>query len=573
MSAVGGFFSGLRQGIDTGQSVRRNRKIEEVIDRQLDEYDLERSGKYDQYINEGGNPNDFPEFNESEDPFLIRGFNWLKERFGGGRSSNPEDAFVASSTATRMPQAGVMMSADGGPVRKGIPSYADGGEVVDEDTFLDDLGRHTVRYVKSALPSTIATGKDVAKNVGARGRALLDSETPTEVGHNTRRALAQELRGSARMLSAVTDDALGPIDDAIRGAGSAALGFFGFGGKRKPAAQPTDTPAQAPTEPSRSALPADKEAAATAGGSKEQPSEEIAANAMQAGVANTPGHPDNPDQDFNWAEVADAGATPDEIPHVGVSDWIDYRKNYVLASIKQGKSPAEAHEEVDQIQMRGATSNFTQASFLLKAGQPKAAALAARAAFQYFPNGSDVRLGIHQGESGPVLVGMGIDEETGEPIREGKPMILTPETMAVMAENFSNPAAFRTWTKDWRDAVFQEKQFLLDRDVAQVDAIYKDRAGRAALMRSEADLISADRGTGSGIRESDLRASFDRIADDVTLAADVEAEDVPRIRTLATKLRQRYPSQAELSDEQITEYLINAYKSGDMSEIAQLLEQ
>ena len=570
MSAVGGFFSGLRQGIDTGQSVRRNRKIEEVIDRELDEYDLGRSGKLDQYVNEGGNPNDFPEFNESEDPFLIRGFNWLKERFGGGRSSNPEDAFVASSTATRMPQAGVMMSADGGPVRKGIPSYADGGEVVDEDTYLDDLGRHAKRYFSNQLPSLRATSGSVGADVRMRGKDVLESEDAYEAGRNTRKAIGEGVIGTARMVSAATDDVLGPIPEALTAVGKGALGFIGFGGKHKPAAQP----ASAPTEPSRSALPADKQAAAEAGGSKEQPSEEIAANAMQAGVANTPGHPDSPDQDFNWAEVADAGATPDEIPHVGVNDWIEYRKNYVLASIKQGKSPAEAHQEVDEIQMRGAISNFTQASYLLKAGQPKAAALAARAAFQYFPNGSDVRLGIHQGEGGPVLVGMGIDEETGEPIREGKPMILTPETMAVMAENFSNPAAFRTWTKDWRDAVFQEKQFLLDRDVAQADAIYKDRAGRAALMRGQADLdYAASRGSSGGIKESDLRASYDRIADDVTLAADVEREDVPRIRTLATRLRQRYPSQSELSDEQITEYLINAYMSGDMSEIAQLLEQ
>jgi hypothetical protein len=111
------------------------------------------------------------------------------------------------------------------------------------------------------------------------------------------------------------------------------------------------------------------------------------------------------------------------------------------------------------MQMQGAQSNLMQSAFLLRSGNAKGAALAARAAFQYFPNGSDVRFGIHQGPNGPVLIGMGVDEETGEPIKDGKPMILNTELMAAMASNFSDPKAFTTWTKDWRDEEFKHRQY------------------------------------------------------------------------------------------------------------------
>lgn len=576
-SAVGGFFSGLRQGIETGQQVRRNRQIEQLVDRELDKYDLSRSGQLDQFINEGGDPSDFPEFDGSSDPFLIRGFKWLRGRLSGQKGGgSPEGAFVSSSTTGALPSPGVMMSADGGMVRKAIP-YADGGEVIDEDTFLDDLGRNAAALPGRMFPSTAATGKSVGSDLAMRGRKIAGAEDEFEVGRRTRQLVGEGVIGTGRMVSALTDDALGPLDDSLVGAGKAALGFLGFGGRHKPA--PATTPTAAAQPPS--ALPTDKEAAAStaAGGGKEQPSDVMAAQAVQTAVGNTPGHPDNPDQDFNWAEVADAGATPDEIPHVGVKDWVDYRKNYVLAAIKQGKSPADAHQEVDQIQMRGAMSNLNQASYLLRAGQPRAAALAARAAFQYFPNGSDVRFGIHQTDSGPVLVGMGIDEETGEPIREGKPMMLTAETMSVMAENFSNPAAFRTWTKDWRDEEFKRREYNeVTKPVAESDAVYKDRAGRAALMRGQADLnrstaslFSAAGGT--DMDESDFRASFDRIAEDLSLNPEIEPEDVLRIRDMGTRLRQLHPSQGELSDERIVTLLLNAYTSGDFSEIEPLLEQ
>jgi hypothetical protein len=50
---------------------------------------------------------------------------------------------------------------------------------------------------------------------------------------------------------------------------------------------------------------------------------------------------------------------------------------------------------------------------------------------------------------------MGTDEKTGEPT--GDPMLITKERLAVMMENMSNPNAFRTWTKDWRNEEFERQ--------------------------------------------------------------------------------------------------------------------
>ena len=180
-----------------------------------------------------------------------------------------------------------------------------------------------------------------------------------------------------------------------------------------------------------------------------------------------------------------------DIPSMPVRDWVDYRAREVRNLMAQGMNAQEAHASVTQLQQQGFVDYAQQSLMHLQRGDSRAAAAALRAAYQYFPNGSDVRLGASQGQDGqPVIVGMGFDEETGEP--KGNPMLINPERLSVMIENFSNPDAFRTWTKDWRDEQFQRQKYEeVEKPEAESNALYRERMGQAALAGAEADLVRA----------------------------------------------------------------------------------
>jgi hypothetical protein len=187
---------------------------------------------------------------------------------------------------------------------------------------------------------------------------------------------------------------------------------------------------------------------------------------------------------------------------MNTKDWEQYRARRLALAAREGVPLGEVDKEVTAMQMGGFQRYGQQAMALMQAGNLRGAATAMRAAFQYFPNGNDVKLGIHQGQ----IIGYGMDEETGKPV--GKPMVLNADTTARMLENFANPQAWRMWTKDWHAMAMEEKKF--DRDTAVSEetlAQGRERnkiAASAARSRAMTALVNAQR---SGLKPSDLTST------------------------------------------------------------------
>jgi hypothetical protein len=559
MSAVGGFFQGLTQGIETSQKVRRNRSVEKLLDRRFDEYDLNRQGLSEQAVNEGGQA--WEDMLETPDPFLIRGFNWLQDRFGGGQQT------AAPSTTAPTPSAV--------PDEFYPEGYADGG-MVEEEEELRGIGVPAATRQQAAdlweenapgaFDDTAAARQRARGAIRSANAGFMEADNARDKGAAIRDAAGQTIIGAADVAYGAVKDTVwdNPLTQGV-------LGFLGFNGTRENRQPDPVTPAPERPEPAASGM-AGQAVAIDDSFTQEPDSGVVADRAIQAATKATPGHPDNPDQQFDWAEVREAGGTQEEIPHVGVNDWVKYRKQHVQARLKQGVNATDAHKEVDELQMNGARTNLAQAQYLLQAGNGDAAALAARAAFQYFPNGSDVRFGVYDGANGPVLVGTGQNEGTGEQV--GKPMVLNAERMAVMVENFSNPSAFRVWTKDWRDEEFKRREYSeVTKPEAESNARYRDRVGQAALNRSEADLIDARTdasGAGTGRKQSDLdraNAAFVEAVD--LLSLDNEAEGDQLMDTMARV----YQNNPGLQYPSAINFVRKLYREGGIGAVDQAMEE
>jgi hypothetical protein len=266
------------------------------------------------------------------------------------------------------------------------------------------------------------------------------------------------------------------------------------------------------------------------------------------------------DPEIDMAGPEMVGVMPEDMPSHSVKDWEAERHRAAAFAITQGRDPNDAMLAIDQQQQRGFLRYLNQAQRLLVAGDGQSAARAMYAAYSYFPNGSDVRFGITKGADGmPILMGMGQDEETGEPINEGKTMALTPETIAVMAENASDPSAWRVWTKDWRDTEQQIREYEeVTKKQAQADVTYKERAGRAAETRAAADVITAQRG-GSPLKESDYRGSATAINELIALDRRVNPDDFNALADLSMRVKRNHPRQDNMT---IGRMVIDAYAQG-----------
>jgi hypothetical protein len=545
---------------------RRDKAIDSLLARDAYEKDQKYASQAIDWENEGNDPAMFPKFEDptDEDPYLVRGFNWLKNKFGFKAGEQAPDQVVTPPTDEEVePESAVpagRFMADGGRVH--------GDEVTDltpEDVTLLPNENSGVNYVADVFDDTRQVWQGADDAMQGRVQAIKDAEGAAETGGAIRDWAWEGTKGTLATGAALAKDVV--VDNPLV---QGVLGFVGFDGKsnnRQP--DPKTPPPAAPAADTPVVGESPKTAAIDAAVGDEKPADQVAADAVQKGVEMTPGHPDNPDQAFDWAEVAETGVRPEDIPNMTVKDWVQYRQKAVSAAILRGETPQQAHEAVTKMQMQGAQSNLMQAGFLLQAGNPRGAALAARAAFQYFPNGADVQFGIYDTPDGPVLVGMGKDEETGEPIKDGAPMMLTNEKLQAMAANFADPTAFNTWTKDWRDEEFQRRKYNeVEKPQAQSEAIYRDRMGRAALQNADSNALEAQargRGTGS-VKESDFRESFQIQAEGLYMGG-IEEEDLIDMNVIANRIRQAVPNQQALSDDQIVKMVLGYYESGDPSEI------
>jgi len=327
-------------------------------------------------------------------------------------------------------------------IDRAVDGYADGGDVNRDEE--DPTGVYLRRRAKAVGPRD-----EAYKQYHTADRALRDANT------NSGRQMYGDRRMAARQ---ALETAQGELDAAQPQVEAhpyrATSQGQGRGGARNP----------------KSALPVAPSAPAT-GGAPSAP-------ALSGGAPSAPQLSAGP----QMVDFGQIDALPEDVPGMATKDWERYRAKRLAIAARRGESLRDVDMEVTQMQMGGFQRYGQQALALMQAGNLRGAASAMRAAFQYFPNGNDVKLGIHQGQ----IIGYGMDEETGKPV--GKPMVLNVDTTARMLENFSNPQAWRMWTKDWHQMAMDEKKFERDKAVSEEQLAQ----GRAGLnLRAEANQIAA----------------------------------------------------------------------------------
>ncbi|MHC4703041.1 MAG: hypothetical protein ACYTFQ_20945, partial [Planctomycetota bacterium] len=436
-----------------------------------------------------------------------------------------------------------------GPRREAIPTNVSAGDIGRDvlqrtaETFPETIeGAHTARYISDLA----AEDFEQAEGARAKGAALRDAATASVSG-------AMETTAGL-----IKDVANTPVVQGI-------LGFLGFEGEEKSRA--TREAEQPPTPEGASTGDAATDAAAGAIPT-EKPTEASAKEAIQAGAQMVPGHPDNPGQQFDWEEIASSGAKPQDIPHVGIKDWVEYRRKMVRASILKGDGAQAGHEAVDKIQHDGFMNNLQQAHYLMMAGKPEAAALAGRAAYQYFPNGVDVEFGWAQSkvDGSPVLFAMGRDEN-GEP--QGEPRPITTEFMGVMVENFKDPSKFRIWKKDMDDQFFKERKYHeIDKPEAQAGLNLKAAQTDYNRSGAEANRAKAARGGNDPLKQSDYDRAYGEFRDSQELT---RIDDEATANYLADVMSQVYLRAPGTPFPTIINRIMSAYTDGTLEEkLAQL---
>lgn len=381
--------------------------------------------------------------------------------------------------------------------------------------FAKDLGRSAAGY----FDDTVAGALGGQKLIDVADEQLAEAKGAREKGRAMRETGSAALTSAAETTGGLLKDVF--VDNPIT---QGALGFLGYTGEDGAAAPEVNQ---------------DKKAAVTeavAPRSAIQPGADVPnTQTPQAQNARQPAGP--PDEIVDFTQVRDV--MPEDMPNMAVKDWEDERRFWAAQAIALGNDPFEAMKAVDARQMRGFQQYGQQAFQMLQAGDATGAARALYAAYQYFPNGADVRFGVQTGANGqPVLIGMGTDEETGEPAKKGKPMVITPESLSVQIENLTNPSAFRTWTKDWRTAEQEIREYEeVKKPSAQAQARYQDRAGRAALIRAEGSAAAAR--TGGGMKQTDLDRANSAFTDAVEMEGFENPEQADFMMSLMADIYQR----------------------------------
>lgn len=191
-----------------------------------------------------------------------------------------------------------------------------------------------------------------------------------------------------------------------------------------------------------------------------------------------------------------------EVPNMKTDDWKKYRAQMIAAAQKSGnpQAVAQVNDMVTQMQQKGFLNYGQQGLALQQAGNYRAAMSAYRAAFQYFPNGNDVEFGTSKNKrSGHTqIVGFGRDEQTGK-IVPGSEMVMDPERVGVMLENFSKPEAFRMWTKDWRDFKESGRRYEeVTKPLAQAQADSLANNSEARILAAENAALRMGGSSGAG---------------------------------------------------------------------------
>lgn len=628
-SAALSLMEGLQGGYKFSTDVRRNRQIEKALDfelagmsskRKADDAAFEKFGEA-----YGGWEDYLPE------TWGSRALGWMKGKLGMGQGAgagaqqqaiSPSDMgqnnFVEKATEAERFGSGAVFSkhggatrvmkyanggrslapdrttgyAEGGMVAKPIGYYAHGGTVeetgaVVEETEEEKRARYRAEIQAGRDAPTSGGGvREATRDVGRSAAGYFDktikgalggdkliedadavlarAKGAREIGQATRGTGAAALTAAGETIAGLATDVF--VENPIT---QGALGFLGFGERDKEAAVQAIPKDETPDETAAAvaAQPAPAQPTGGVGGSgvgQVTPGAATpATGADQTGVED--------DQMIDFSQVTDV--RPDALPSKGQKEWEKERNFYAAQAIANGRDPLEAMKAVDEKQMRGFSMYGQQAHQLILAGNPTGAINALYAAYQYFPNGVDVKFGLHKGKDGrSIIIGMGTDEETGEPIKEGKPMVITAESLAVQIENFMKPGALRAWTKDWQAAEHKAREYMeVTKPQAQADVTYKAKAGDALLMNAQANLqkaiISA---RGGGLKQSDFDRAFSEMnkdTDTMALFESVPPEDADYLKAVMAVAYKNSPGNFPSTSQLIKQ----AYRDGGIAAVDEMV--
>jgi hypothetical protein len=546
----GSFMEGLYGGVEAGQGIRRQRQLDKIYDSGIRKIENEEkiSGlEMDEAVAAGDASGGFTQSEFAlSDPFGERIFKW----FQGRRKAKP--------VAQALPL-------------EGSPAQSLDGQTLAPQTY--GMGEDPEEFAGQGFADGGEVDEEDKKPSGARA-----------AGAATRGALGQYF-GHSEQVRRAEPDRIRAINAQTAANPGMAREFLGglFGGGDSPAPGPSPGPAGAapapqalpvaPYNPSRNANPGTPHTVPSPVAVQKKASVRVSGGGGSA-LPATSAKPEG-EAPFDFKDV-----DPMEVPDYKTRDWAEFRKNAVRGAIARGMPYADAVDKVDQqvigMQMRGFQNFATQGMALQQAGDLKAAAAAYRAAFQYMPTTSDVKFSIVKGN----LVAYGVDEETGQP--ESRPWLVNPETLSVMAKNFSTPGAWAEHAQDRRehDDRIGIAQQEIDHRNRRLDE-YEKPVGMAnaasSRLSAEASMTSALRSRGGsgddGPSGSEMLAGDKDVRELVMEAAMAAGEDGDpaypelqdqrqrdRLTAAITEVRRKRP---DMSSDMILQQILQRAMSGE----------
>jgi hypothetical protein len=208
------------------------------------------------------------------------------------------------------------------------------------------------------------------------------------------------------------------------------------------------------------------------------------------------------------------------------------------------------------MQIRGFTNYASQAQALMQAQNLKGAARALRAAYQYFPDGNDVKIGIQNGH----LVAVGVDDDTGQPFDKGT-RVITPEFLSGAIQNFANPTAFQSWTKDWRTEQLQRQKYAeVEKPLAQAQASALTTTADANMQRAQ---NSAAMG---GMKPQDMRGAQQFFVKRLELMGVTDPAQADQLAATMAQIKAANPQVPEMA---IIDFVMKASQRPDAQQFIQ----
>ncbi len=578
---VGGF----QEGYEFVDERRREKQVRELLGRE--NIRLENQAKGVEHISEGDF--DFASFTQPE-TYGQKLLGGIKNLFRPQQQAVPMQALQAPpASGYEQRTAEPAVYKHGGSVRHMVKKYANGGrslgphqggpggnrvafqpyrhggKAIAEDE--EGEGEGLVEIAKGvwlsakdvaskAMPRTRRTYGQASRDIESERKDISTDLSAAQMGRQGREYLWEGIKGTAATGAAAVADVAAPLSKAGEFVGGV-LGY-GTGGEDEGRvdagdairALPVDEPPEQVTE-RIAAQPGD--ANITGGGGQSRQ----AVPSTQQAVPSTQGRGE---QEVDFSTEA-REVMPEDLAAHSSKDWEKERRYWAAHALTQGQDPFAAMDKVSMQQQNGFTRYAMQSTALMDAGDMEGAARALYAAYQYFPNGKDVKFGIQKGKDGQrVIIAMGRDEESGEP--SGPPQILNRDTVTRMVENLKKPGALRAWTTDWQATEAKLWEQGYKRDVLKETGRHNRATEMAATARTEA--IAA----GGGMKQADWDRSFAAFRDDRALQTLEDPEVANDLADVMTRLYQKVGGGREgAGNPSIIKAVMAAYSDGTLDQL------